>query len=216
MRYVFCTFESTGQSKNILQLDSILFVNSDTISIKVEKQGRASKDTSTKMSINGVGKMKLLHTFFDLKQNGHLQSAREEITRLAEEQEKNPSILFEAGLLHKNLEIMPQAITYFNQALELDLLEDIRKNSLFHLGACYRAVGLYENAKEAFEIGMSEFPAANEFYIYFAMTLYNMDESDLAMEIVLSKLLETTKDENILKHKEEFSFYASRLDELFN
>lgn len=88
MRYVFCTFESTGQSKNILQLDSILFVNSDTISIKVEKQGRASKDTSTKMSINGVGKMKLLHTFFDLKQNGHLQSAREEITRLAEEQEK--------------------------------------------------------------------------------------------------------------------------------
>lgn len=48
------------------------------------------------------------------------------------------------------------------------------------------------------------------------MTLYNMDESDLAMEIVLSKLLETTKDENILKHKEEFSFYASRLDELFN
>lgn len=73
-----------------------------------------------------------------------------------------------------------------------------------------------ENAKEAFEIGMSEFPAANEFYIYFAMTLYNMDESDLAMEIVLSKLLETTKDENILKHKEEFSFYASRLDELFN
>ncbi|MBR7553720.1 tetratricopeptide repeat protein [Allobacillus sp. GCM10007491] len=160
--------------------------------------------------------MKLLHTFFDLKQNGHLQSAREEITRLAEEQAKNPSILFEAGLLHKDLEMMSQAITYFNQALELDLSEDIRKNSLFHLGASYRAVGLYENAKEAFEIGMSEFPAANEFYIYFAMTLYNMDESDLAMEIVLSKLLETTKDENILKHKEEFSFYASRLDELFN
>ncbi len=160
--------------------------------------------------------MQLLEKYNELKNDGKLEEARKLIGQLAEDNPTDTEVLLEAGSIHKQMEMFPQAIAFYKDALELDLSEDERKHVLFHLGASYRAVGLYDQAKEIFEIGMSEYPAANEFYIYFAMTLYNLDDTDLALEIMLTKLIETTKDQGILEHKNEFSFYASRLDELFN
>ncbi|WP_054754753.1 tetratricopeptide repeat protein [Piscibacillus salipiscarius] len=110
----------------------------------------------------------------------------------------------------------PQAIGFYKQALELGLEGEMRRDALLCLGSSYRAVGLYEQARETLEIGMSEYPDYNAFYIFFAMTLYNLGDTDLAMEFVLKKLLETTDDESIKQFSRALDFYASRLDEVFN
>jgi len=151
-----------------------------------------------------------------LKKEGNLEEARDGILNLLESNPNDSEILLQAAFIHDQLGYTPQAITFYQQALDSNLEEDDRKEALLCLGSSYRAVGLYDEARETLEIGMSEYPNENVFYIFFALTLYNLDEADLAMEIVLTKLLETTSDKSILKYKNALEFYASRLDETFN
>ncbi|WP_188207670.1 tetratricopeptide repeat protein [Alkalibacillus aidingensis] len=151
-----------------------------------------------------------------LKEKGSWSEAQSNILKLVEENPNDFEAFLEAGLIHEKLEMIPQAITYYQKALELDADEMIRQHTLLQLGISYRAVGLYEQARETLEIGMSEFPSDHRFYVYFAMTLYNLGDADLAMEIILNKLLETTEDQQLLSHRELIEFYASCLDETFN
>jgi|SRR5690625_2563147 len=151
-----------------------------------------------------------------LKKEGKLEEARDGILKLLESKQNDSQLLLQAAFIHDQLGYAPQAITFYKQALELGLEKEERKEALLCLGSSYRAVGLYDEARETLEIGMSEYPNENVFYIFFALTLYNLDDADLAMEIVLTKLLETTSDQSILKYKKALEFYASRLDETFN
>ncbi|GAA0466858.1 tetratricopeptide repeat protein [Alkalibacillus silvisoli] len=151
-----------------------------------------------------------------LKNEGNLKEAQPLLAELANEHKEDQKVLLVAAEVHEKLELFPQAITFYQQALEFDLNEEYRKKALLHLGISYRAVGLYEQARETLEVGMSEFPSSNPFYIYFAMTLYNLGDSDLAMEIMAQKLIETTKDSELINHRGLIEFYASCLDETFN
>ncbi|WP_162297920.1 tetratricopeptide repeat protein [Halalkalibacillus sediminis] len=150
------------------------------------------------------------------RKEGQLEQAKKLIMQALQEQPNDPYTLLEAGYVHDQMELAPQAINYYEQALDNGLFGDHRKDGLLCLGSSYRAVGLYEKAKETLEIGMSEFPSCNEMYIFFAMTLYNLGDYDLAMEILLSKLAETSSDGGIQKYEEAIKFYSTRLDETFN
>lgn len=151
-----------------------------------------------------------------LKQAGKLDEARDLALKLLEDDGVNAELLLETAYIHDQNDMEPQAIGFYKQALDLGLDGEPRRDALLALGSSYRAVGLYEQARETLEIGMSEYPDHNAFYIYFAMTLYNLGDTDLAMEIVMTKLLETTDDASIKKYSRALEFYASRLDEVFN
>ncbi|GEL78426.1 tetratricopeptide repeat protein [Tenuibacillus multivorans] len=151
-----------------------------------------------------------------IRQNGQVEEARELASSYLENDPDHPQLLLETAFIYDQSDMEPQAITYYKQALENGLEDNDRRNALLSLGSSYRAVGLYENARETLEVGMSEYPDYNAFYIFFAMTLYNLGDSDLAMEILMTKLLETTDDESIQAYKKALAFYASRLDEVFN
>lgn len=157
-----------------------------------------------------------MEKFQQLINEEKFEEARELILKILDEDPNNKDVLLEAGFLHDKLGYTPQAITFYNQALENGIEGEKRKELLLSLGSSYRAVGLYEQARETLEIGMSDYPNYTPFYIFFAMTLYNLGDTDLAMEILITKLLETTNDEDVLKYKNALSFYASRLDETFN
>lgn len=157
-----------------------------------------------------------MEKFQQLINEEKFEEARELILKILDEDPNNKDVLLEAGFLHDKLGYTPQAITFYNQALENGIEGEKRKELLLSLGSSYRAVGLYEQARETLEIGMSDYPNYIPFYIFFAMTLYNLGDTDLAMEILITKLLETTNDEDVLKYKNALSFYASRLDETFN
>ncbi|RPF54013.1 tetratricopeptide repeat protein [Aquisalibacillus elongatus] len=151
-----------------------------------------------------------------LQKEGKIQEAIQKATTYLEEHPNDGKVLLETAYLHDRHDMDPQAVQYYQSALETELEDLDRRDALLALGSTYRAVGLYENARETLEIGMSEFPDYNAFYVFFAMTLYNLGDTDLAMEIVMTKLLETTDDESIKQYSRALEFYASRLDEVFN
>ena len=45
------------------------------------------------------------------------------------------------------------------------------------------------------------------------MTYYNMGEHSKAMELLLTSLVETSKDEGIVSYERAIRFYADKLDE---
>ncbi|WP_194840900.1 tetratricopeptide repeat protein [Filobacillus milosensis] len=151
-----------------------------------------------------------------LRQANQLDEARKLALSLLEDHPHDPDILLQTAYIHDQQDMAPQAISFYKQALEHDLNLEDRREALLCLGSSYRAVGLYELARETLEIGMSEYPDYNAFYIFFAMTLYNLDDTDLAMEFLMTKLLETTDDESIKAYSRALEFYSSRLDEVFN
>ncbi|MDQ0352563.1 tetratricopeptide (TPR) repeat protein [Alkalibacillus filiformis] len=151
-----------------------------------------------------------------LKEEGNFSEAQPIFAELVQSHPEDHETLLAAAYVHEQLEMFPQAITFYQQALDLSLNEGERKEALLRLGISYRAVGLYDKAKETLEVGMSEYPSYNPMYVYFAFTLYNLGDYDLAMEIMAQKLLETTRDEDLVKHQEFIEFYASCLDETFN
>ncbi len=157
-----------------------------------------------------------LHKVKELRQEGQLNEAREMAMELLKEDNQNAELLLETAFIHDQSDMEPQAITFYKQALDVGLEGNQRRDALLSLGSSYRAVGLYEQARETLEIGLSEYPDYNAFYIFFAMTLYNLGDTDLAVEILMTKLLETTNDQSIKAYQRALEFYASRLDEVFN
>ena len=84
------------------------------------------------------------------------------------------------------------------------------------LGSSYRALGEYEKSKAVFEKGTALFPDNRAIQVFFAMTLYNLQEHRRAMELLLRCLLDTTGDDAILGYKKAIAFYAERLDETWD
>ncbi len=60
---------------------------------------------------------------------------------------------------------------------------------------------------------MKEFPQAEHMKVFHAMTLYNLGEFSKAMEILLSSLIVTTKDEGIQRYSKAIKFYSDKLDQ---
>src|SRR5690606_20054991 len=81
------------------------------------------------------------------------------------------------------------------------------------LGELLPGLGEYEKSKAVFEKGTALFPDNRAIQVFFAMTLYNLQEHRRAMELLLRCLLDTTGDDAILGYKKAIAFYAERLDE---
>ena len=81
------------------------------------------------------------------------------------------------------------------------------------MGSTYRCIGEYQKAKETFLRALELFPERNEFKVFLAMTYYNLSEHSKAMELLLTSLVETSKDEGIVSYERAIQFYADKLDE---
>ena len=84
------------------------------------------------------------------------------------------------------------------------------------LGSTYRALGNYEKAKETFLRAISIFPDNHAMKTFYAMTLYNLNEHDKAMEILLTSLINTTSDPTILQYEKALRFYSYQLDKTWS
>jgi len=47
------------------------------------------------------------------------------------------------------------------------------------------------------------------------MTLYNLQEYDNAMELLLKCIVDTTSDQEILSYKAAITFYSDKLDQIW-
>lgn len=109
-----------------------------------------------------------------------------------------------------------KAVPHYEAAIKGDLKDQDLQSAYLGLGSTYRALGDYENSKRIFVEGTTKFPENHALKAFYAMTLYNLNEHNKAMRLLLKTLIETTKDEDIKSYEKALTFYADHLDETWN
>lgn len=99
--------------------------------------------------------------------------------------------------------------------LLLKMVEQYPNDAFIGLGSTYRTLGQYKKAQSTFLKGIDLFPTNKALQVFYAMTLYNLDEHSKAMELLLECLLHTTRDAEILSYKNAIHFYAHQLDKVW-
>lgn len=125
----------------------------------------------------------------------------------------DPQINYQCAWAHDLLGRESAAVPYYEWAIQLGLTGDDLRGALIGLGSTYRCLGLYEQSARTLRHGVESFPEDRAFEVFLAMSLYNLSQPGLAMELLLRHLAETTQDESILLYRRAILFYADKLDQ---
>lgn len=90
------------------------------------------------------------------------------------------------------------------------------ERAILGLGSTYRTLGKYEKSQEIFLKGIELFPNNRAIQVFYSMTLYNLNEHNKVMELLLNCLIETTSDQDILGYKKAINFYYDKLDKVWD
>ncbi|GGF95074.1 tetratricopeptide repeat protein [Paenibacillus aceti] len=156
-----------------------------------------------------------LQAAISLREAGKHAEARELLLKLEESSPQDPRLLFQLAWVHDVMGLEREAIPYYERALSLGLAGEARRRALLGLGSTYRTLGMYRESGEIFAAAIAEFPEAREFKVFYAMTLYNLQQYETAMKLLLIELAETSQDQGIQDYRRAIRFYAGRLDEIF-
>lgn len=133
---------------------------------------------------------------------------------LLEEQKRNPKDAFlnyQVAWSYDLLEEERKAISFYEKAIELGLNGEDLGEAYLGLGSTYRAIGNYQKSFEVFTKGIQKFPDSNVLQVFYAMTLFNCDQSEQAMEILLRLIATTSNDGKVQKYKRAILYYSDKL-----
>jgi RimJ/RimL family protein N-acetyltransferase/catechol 2,3-dioxygenase-like lactoylglutathione lyase family enzyme len=108
-----------------------------------------------------------------------------------------------------------EAVPFYLKALELGLNGQDRRDALLGLASTYRSLGEYEKSKNTFNLGIQEFPEYRPFYVFLALTQFNLNSSAESIRLLLEQLIETSSDQEIKSYERALKFYSTRLNEVF-
>ncbi|MEC1520721.1 tetratricopeptide repeat protein [Neobacillus niacini] len=148
----------------------------------------------------------------DLRYEGKTTESNELLQKVVEEFPKDPYVNYQCAWSFDLLGKETEAIPYYEKAIDLGLSGKDLEGALLGLGSSYRTIGEYAKSKSVFQKGLDVFPNNRALKVFYSMTLYNLKEHDTAMEILLTSLIETTADEDILHYKRAIQFYSDKLD----
>ena len=148
-----------------------------------------------------------------LRETGKHEEARDLLIELHPEFPDDAQVNFQCAWIHDLLGLEREAIPFYEKAIQAGLSGEDLLGALLGMGSTYRCIGEYQKAKETFQRALELFPERNEFKVFLAMTYYNLKEHSKAMELLLTSLVETSKDEGILSYDRAIRFYSDKLDE---
>ncbi|MFC4409690.1 tetratricopeptide repeat protein [Chungangia koreensis] len=157
--------------------------------------------------------MRNLQEAIRLREQGKLEESRKLLLDLVEQLPASGEVHYQCAWIHDNLGLERDAAVYYEKALVLNLSSEDAKGAFIGLGSTYRTIGEYSKSKETLLKGIEKFPENNIMKVFLSMTLYNLGEHAEAMEHLLTSLVATSHDEEVLKYKKAIGFYAPRLDE---
>ncbi len=148
-----------------------------------------------------------------LRRDDELETSQEHLLALMEEYPDHPLVLFEVGGSYDVMGEEEMAIPYYRRAIDAGLEGRDLHECLICLGSTLRVSGEYEEAVEALERAVDEFPERNSGRVFLALAHYSNGDPELALSTLLSVLLETTTDEDILGYADALDYYKDNLDE---
>jgi tetratricopeptide (TPR) repeat protein len=109
----------------------------------------------------------------------------------------------------------PEAIPYYEQAVQRGLEGADLQECLVCLGSSYRVVGESQEAVDLLEDAIDQFPDNNSSRAFLALAYYSTDQVEDSVRTLMELLLETTKDENILAYADPLDYYKDNLDDVW-
>ena len=148
----------------------------------------------------------------ELRRAGKFQESNQLLQALLAEDPQNGLLHYECARGFDSLGDETKAIPYYEKAIELGLPNEELEYAFVGLGTIYRSHGRYLESKELFEEALERFWDKEQMHVFYAMTLYNLQEHAKAMESLIRCLARTTVNEDILKHHRTITYLSTRLD----
>ena len=149
----------------------------------------------------------------EMRKTGKHKESNELLIRLVDEYPDDAFINYQCAWSFDVLGLESKAVPYYEKAIQLGLAEKDLEGAIIGLGSTYRTLGEYKKSKEVFQKGIKLYPNNEAIKVFYAMTLYNLQEHGRAMELLLNSLISTTKNEEILDYQKAIGFYSDILDQ---
>ncbi|HLR73860.1 MAG TPA: tetratricopeptide repeat protein [Virgibacillus sp.] len=150
-----------------------------------------------------------------LRKHGNYKQSNELLVKIVKEYPNDASINYQCAWSYDLLGEEAKAAPFYEKAIQLGLPSKEMEGAVLGLGSTYRTLGEYEKSKTVLQKGMNIFPNNQAIQVFYAMTLYNLNKHHQAMEILLTCLLDTTTDHDILSYKKAIHFYSNKLDNIW-
>jgi tetratricopeptide (TPR) repeat protein len=147
-----------------------------------------------------------------LRRKDKLEESQELLLSLLQEYPHDPQVLFEVGGSYDVMGLEPEAIPYYERAVQQGLEGVDLQECLVCLGSSYRVVGESQEAVDILEEAIEQFPDNNSSKAFLALAYYSNNQAEDAVRTLFELLLETTNDENILAYADPLDFYKDHLD----
>lgn len=152
----------------------------------------------------------------ELRRADKLEESQQILRDLLETHPEDPTVLFEVGGAYDVLGDVNEAISYYEDAIEMGLDGAELQECLICLGISYRTIGEFGQAVSILQDAVEQFPNDNSARVFLALAHYSDDTPDEAVRLLLDVLLQTTKDEGILAYADTLDFYKDNLDEVWD
>lgn len=150
-----------------------------------------------------------------LREELHYEESKKLFVRLVEEYPDNAFINYQCAWSCDILGEERKAILFYEQAIKLGLSGEELEGAYLGLGSTYRSLGEYKLAEKMLLKGIKEFPKNEAIKVFLSITLYNLKEHKKATELLLTLLLNTTKNEDILLYRKAIELYTENLDTIW-
>jgi tetratricopeptide (TPR) repeat protein len=150
-----------------------------------------------------------------LRRKDKLEESQELLISLLQEYPHDAQVLFEVGGSYDVMGLEPEAIPYYERAVQQGLEGADLQECLVCLGSSYRVVGESQEAVDILEEALEQFPDNYSSKAFLALAYYSNGQADEAVRTLLELLLTTTKDENILAYSDPLDYYKDNLDEVW-
>lgn len=157
-----------------------------------------------------------LNVALQLRKENNLLQSNQIFIKLAKDNPLNAYIQYQCAWSYDRLGEEAKAVPYYEKAIQGGLAEEDLQNAYLGLGSTFRALGEYEKSKAVLTKAIELFPNNEALRVFYAMTLYNLNEQQSAMELLLKCIVNTSSNAEVQKYKRAIEFYSDKLDETWN
>jgi tetratricopeptide (TPR) repeat protein len=162
-----------------------------------------------------MDKDKTIERARELRGNDELDASLELLLPLLEEYHDDALVLFEVGGAYDILGMAPEAIPYYETAIENGLDDPELEECYVCLGTSHRVIGEFEDSVDVLEKAVERYPESYGAKAFLAIAYYGNGQYAESVQMLMEALLDTTADEEIQSYSDTLDYFKNNLDEVW-
>ena len=128
--------------------------------------------------------------------------------QLIEQNPKNPEYYYHYAWLNDNIGNESQASQLYEKAIKYGLKDPELHGCLLGLSSTYRNINQPKKSLQIIKKALKLYPESLEFNVFQAMTLFDLNQKEKSIGILLELIANTSKDKGIQKYKNAIAHYT--------